>query len=62
MTSGPSGGCIRFVTGYPRPEVVAEVEQAWRNLFPSHSEDNIRGILDFEMQSVELPTVTAAYD
>lgn len=41
-------------TGYPRADIVAEVEKAWRALFPNASEANLRGILDFEMKSVEL--------
>ena len=45
---------MRPVTGYPRADVVAEIEQVWRDRYGGQSEEAMRKILDFEMQSVEL--------
>lgn len=41
-------------TGYPRADIVAEIEKTWRQRYKGMSEEGIQGILHFEMQSVEL--------
>lgn len=45
---------MRAVTGYPRADIVAKVEQTWRDRYKGMSEEGLRKLLHFEMQSVEL--------